>query len=95
MKHFVELFDFTPMEAIQAATAGVADLFMRPHELGRVLPGYYADLILVDGDPLEDIKVLQDHSRLNMILINGRIHKRDSASEKVAFGTSFQVQTEC
>jgi imidazolonepropionase-like amidohydrolase len=68
------------MEAIQAATTGVADLFMRPHELGRVLPGYYADLILVDGDPLEDIKILQDHSKLNMILINGRIHKKDTAS---------------
>jgi hypothetical protein len=84
IKHFVELFDYTPMEAVQAATTGVADLFMRPHELGRVLPGYYADLILVDGDPLEDIRILQDHQRLNMILINGRIHKKDSASQKVA-----------
>jgi imidazolonepropionase-like amidohydrolase len=31
-----------------------------PEELGKVLPGYYADVILVDGDPLEDIELLQE-----------------------------------
>jgi len=66
---------FTPMEAIIAATAGVAKLFMREHELGRIQEGYYGDCILVDGDPLEDIKVLQDHDKLNVIVINGRVHK--------------------
>ncbi|EPQ51833.1 hypothetical protein GLOTRDRAFT_132644 [Gloeophyllum trabeum ATCC 11539] len=70
-----QVLDFTPMEAIQAATTGVAELFMRSHELGKILPGYYADCILVDGNPLEDIAVLQDHDRLNVIVINGRVHK--------------------
>jgi hypothetical protein len=63
------------MEAIISATAGVAKLFMQEHELGKVQPGYYADMILVDGDPLDDITVFQDHSKLNVIMINGRIHK--------------------
>ena len=75
LEHFVKLLDFTSMESILAATAGVAKLFMRDDELGKVLPGYFADCILVDGNPLEDITVLQDHDKLNMILINGRIHK--------------------
>ncbi|KZT28207.1 isoaspartyl dipeptidase-like protein [Neolentinus lepideus HHB14362 ss-1] len=75
LEHFVELLGFTPMEAILAATTGVAELFMRAHELGKILPGYYADCILVDGNPLEDIRVLQDHNRLNVIVINGRVHK--------------------
>ncbi|KZO94834.1 hypothetical protein CALVIDRAFT_556067 [Calocera viscosa TUFC12733] len=75
LEHFVNLFDFTPMEALLAATAGVGDLFMRPHELGKVLPGYYADLILVDGNPLDDVRILQEHDRLHYILINGRVHK--------------------
>lgn len=75
LEHFVKLLDFTPMEALVAATAGVAKLFMREDELGKVLPGYYADCILVDGNPLEDITILQDHDRLNLIMINGRIHK--------------------
>lgn len=75
LEHFVKLLGFTPMEAILAATAGVAKLFMREDELGKVLPGYFADCILVDGNPLDDISVLQDHEKLNVIIINGRIHK--------------------
>ncbi|KAI1615973.1 putative fumarylacetoacetate hydrolase [Exophiala viscosa] len=75
LEHFVKLLGFTPMESIIAATAGVAKLFMREDELGKILPGYYADCILVDGSPLDDITVLQQHDKLNMIIINGRIHK--------------------
>ena len=48
---------------------------MRGGDLGRIQAGYYADCVLVDGDPLQDITVLQDHSRLSIILINGRVHK--------------------
>jgi len=43
--------------------SGVAKLFMREDELGVVKEGYFADLILVDGNPLEDITVLQEHVR--------------------------------
>ncbi|KAJ5610235.1 5-carboxymethyl-2-hydroxymuconate isomerase [Penicillium lagena] len=75
MEHFVKLFDFTPMESIVAATAGVAKLFMQEDELGKILPQYYADCILVNGDPLKDISILQDHDKLDVIMINGRIHK--------------------
>ena len=75
LEHFVKLLDFTPMEAIVAATTGVAKLFMRENDLGRIQEGYYADCILVDGNPLEDITVLQDHDKLNVIVINGRVHK--------------------
>lgn len=72
------------METIIAATAGVAKMFMQEHELGKIQPGYYADCILVDGNPLRDISILQDHDRLNVIMINGRIHKaspRDFAQQ--------------
>lgn len=48
---------------------------LRPHELGKVQPGYLADLILVDGDPLADITVLQDHSKINYIMKDGRFHQ--------------------
>lgn len=78
LEHFVKLLDFTPMESIVAATAGVAKLFMQEDELGKIAPGYYADCILVDGDPLRNIAVLQDHDKLNVIMINGRIHKASS-----------------
>lgn len=73
--HFEKLLGFTAHEAIIACTYGVAKLFMRSHEMGQLKPGNYADCILVDGNPLEDLKVLQDHDRLNVIMINGRVHK--------------------
>ncbi|UPL02216.1 hypothetical protein LCI18_013150 [Fusarium solani-melongenae] len=75
LEHFVKMLGFTPHESIIAATAGVAALMMRGHELGKIQPGYYADCILVDGDPLQDISILQDHDKLNIIIVNGRVHK--------------------
>lgn len=71
----MNLLGFTPHEALIASTAGVAALHMRGHELGKIKPGYYADCILIDGNPLDDITVLQDHDKLNVICINGRVHK--------------------
>ena len=41
-------------------------------EIGVVAPGAYADLLVVDGDPLADITVLQDRSRLRHVLKGGR-----------------------
>ncbi|MER7558955.1 amidohydrolase family protein [Nocardioides sp. NPDC126508] len=76
LQHFVELLDFTPMEAILAATAQGGEIMLRPDELGKVQPGYLADLILVDGDPLADITILQDHDRLHYIMKDGRFHKQ-------------------
>ncbi|PTB38779.1 uncharacterized protein TrAFT101_006808 [Trichoderma asperellum] len=76
--HFHKLLDMTIHESIIAATAGVGALMGRPHELGKIRPGYYADLILVDGDPIQDIEILQNHDKLNVIMINGRIHKAGS-----------------
>ena len=51
LQHFVERLGYTPMEAIHAATVLGGMIFQRPDELGRVAPGYLADLLLVDGDP--------------------------------------------
>ncbi|KAF9221134.1 dipeptidase [Gyrodon lividus] len=73
---FVNLLGFTPMEAILSATALGGEIMMHPHELGKVQPGYYADLILIDGNPLEDISVLTPiNGKLDVIVINGQIHK--------------------
>lgn len=86
--HFQDLLGFTSHESIISATAGVAKLFMREHELGKILPSYYADCILVDGNPLEDIAVLQDHGKLDVIIINGRVHKigKKDGAGRVAAG---------
>jgi imidazolonepropionase-like amidohydrolase len=75
LQHFVELLGFTPMEAIISATAWGGEIMLRPDELGKVQPGYLADLLLVDGDPLADITLLQDHDRLHCIMKDGQFHK--------------------
>jgi imidazolonepropionase-like amidohydrolase len=71
------------MEAILAATALGGEIMQRPDELGKVQPGYLADLILIDGDPLADITVLQDQQRLNYIMKDGRFHKEASEAPAV------------
>lgn len=53
----------------------MAKLFMRSHEMGQIKEGNYADCLIVDGNPLENIRMLQDHDLLNVIIINGRVHK--------------------
>ncbi len=75
LQHFVELLDFTPMETIRSATVLGGEILQRPDELGRVAPGYLADLLLVNGDPSSDITVLQDHDNLVGIMKDGKWHK--------------------
>jgi imidazolonepropionase-like amidohydrolase len=53
----------TPAEAIATATTTAAALLGHEKELGAVAPGYYADIVAVEGDPLADIHVLTQHVR--------------------------------
>ncbi|KAI1212602.1 composite domain of metallo-dependent hydrolase [Annulohypoxylon truncatum] len=75
LAHFVNLFGYTPKESLIAATALGGEIMGYPESLGKVLPGYYADVILVDGNPMENIEILQDTSKLHTIVINGHVHK--------------------
>ena len=45
----------------------------RSHELGSVRQGYLADLLVVDGDPLADITILQDPTRLLAVMKGGTL----------------------
>ena len=46
-----------------------------PGELGVIRAGAIADLLLVDGDPLADVAILQDRARLRAIMKDGVFHK--------------------
>lgn len=72
---FVEWFGYTPHETIQAATRIGGELMDMGHELGLVKEGYLADLLLVEGDPTENISVLANRENLKVIVANGRLHK--------------------
>jgi imidazolonepropionase-like amidohydrolase len=73
---FVEDLGFTPMEAICAATRDAAYLMQMEGELGTLEPGRLADLLVVDGDPLADITVLQRKDRLAVVMKDGEIQAR-------------------
>jgi imidazolonepropionase-like amidohydrolase len=76
---FVDILGFSPMETLLAATRHGGELMGKPGELGVIAPGALADLVLVDGDPLADIAVLQDRTRLRMIMKDGVLHKTPGA----------------
>ena len=78
---FVEMLGFSPMEAIQAATKYGGQIMGMSDELGMVKEGYLADMILVDGDPLADVRILQDKNRLLAIMKDGKFHKAPRADE--------------
>lgn len=75
LEYFVDMIGFSPMEALQAATKYGGQIMEMGDELGMIKEGYLADLLLVDGDPLMDVRVLQDKSRLVAIMKDGKFHK--------------------
>jgi imidazolonepropionase-like amidohydrolase len=72
------------MEAIVAATRWGGEIMMKPGELGVIKQGAFADLLLVDGDPSSDIKILQDPGRLLAIMKDGHFHKQPSVRGQAA-----------
>jgi imidazolonepropionase-like amidohydrolase len=61
----------TPMQALQAATGWAAECIGSERDLGTVEKGKLADLIIVDGDPLADVTVLQNLERIALVLKGG------------------------
>jgi imidazolonepropionase-like amidohydrolase len=72
---FVKILGYSPMETLVAATKLGGEIMGLPGELGVVKAGALADLLLVDGDPLADIAILQDRDALRMIMKDGALHK--------------------
>jgi imidazolonepropionase-like amidohydrolase len=63
------------MEAIVAATRLGGEIMLQGDELGQVKEGFLADLLLVDGDPLANLAILLDRSKLLGIMKDGVFHK--------------------
>lgn len=65
-------FGMTPLQALQAATINAATLLKRENNLGAIREGYFADIVAVDGNPLEDISVTED---VAFVMKDGVIYK--------------------
>jgi imidazolonepropionase-like amidohydrolase len=65
----------TPMQAIVATTRSAAECARIAHLTGSLEVGKRADLLAVDGDPLADVSILQDASKLAVIMRDGQTFK--------------------
>lgn len=71
LSFFVNYVGFSPLEVLTCATKNGAKILGRLDEIGTVEAGKLADLLIVDGDPLADIRILEDRSRFIAVLQGG------------------------
>jgi imidazolonepropionase-like amidohydrolase len=72
-------FGMTPMQAIQAATSRAAELLQMKDAIGVIKPGASADVVAVSGNPIADIKVLED---VGFVMKDGKVFKNEIAAKK-------------
>jgi imidazolonepropionase-like amidohydrolase len=82
--HFVEM-GFTPLEALQSATTINAELLRLEKSIGVLEPGFEADLVAVERNPLENVTTLQDPL---LVISNGRV-----ALDRLNFGKEAKQPT--
>ena len=75
----------SPLAAVQAATVNSADLLGWSDKVGSVEPGKWADLVAVDGDPLHDVRVLEN---IKFVMKGGQIYRNDYVKEVLKSGDS-------
>jgi imidazolonepropionase-like amidohydrolase len=72
---FVDLFGMSPFETLLAATRDGGAAADPDGMVGTLEEGKYADMVIVDGNPLADIAVLQDHSRISAVIKDGVVYR--------------------
>jgi imidazolonepropionase-like amidohydrolase len=71
---FMVKYGMTPMQAIQSATSNAADLLGKSELFGSLKPGKYADIIAVSGNPLDDVRLLEN---VRFVMKEGKIYKQE------------------
>jgi len=75
---FMVKYGMTPIQAIQSATVNAADLIGHSELFGSITPGKSADIIAVHGDPLADIRTLEN---VAFVMKEGTVYKTDGRSQ--------------
>ncbi|TAG26623.1 MAG: amidohydrolase family protein, partial [Burkholderiales bacterium] len=76
LEYFVKYVGMSNMEALLSATAWGGPMMKMSKQLGKIQEGYLADILLIDGDPLTDITVLQDKKRILSVMKDGHFHRK-------------------
>jgi imidazolonepropionase-like amidohydrolase len=92
LEHYVKYLGFSPAEALRCTTAGNTLLLKEDGNIGRLEPGCLADLVAVDGNPLQDIAILQDRSRFKAIFKSGELVKLSINENARRLGSEFSYQ---
>jgi imidazolonepropionase-like amidohydrolase len=71
---YVNQMGMTPLAALQSATINAADLMGWSAKVGSIEPGHWADLIAVEKNPLDDVRVLQ---HVNFVMKSGVVYKNE------------------
>lgn len=80
IKHFVDYYGYTPEQALQCATRNGGLMFYGDGSLGTIKQGSYADILLVNGNPLHDLNLIVNAENLLLIMKGGHIHKDTTAT---------------
>jgi imidazolonepropionase-like amidohydrolase len=83
--YFVKYFGYTPAEALKCATWNGGQMMAKAGDagpIGKIEECYLADLVLVDGDPVADLTLLNDTNRLTVIMKEGSLHKDQSSPQQ-------------
>tara|TARA_B100001057_G_scaffold150016_1_gene149978 strand:- start:3917 stop:5203 length:1287 start_codon:yes stop_codon:yes gene_type:complete len=75
LEHYVNLFGFSNAEALHCATSLGGEAMGNDGLLGTLEEGKLADLVIIDGNPLEDITILQDHKKIKAVMKDGLIYQ--------------------
>ena len=67
-------FGMTPMQAIQSATSRASELLDMKGRIGVIAPGAYADVIALSGDPLSNVKILEN---VGFVMKDGKVFKNE------------------
>jgi imidazolonepropionase-like amidohydrolase len=89
---YVKYFGFTPAEAIRAATVNNASFSRHAGKVGVLEKGRLADILVVDGDPLADVKILQDKARIRDIFLDGEAIDRTPNTKARRLRSEFSYQ---
>lgn len=74
-------YGMTPMQVLQSATVTGAALLRKPKDLGQIAPGFYADIVAVDSDPLADIRAIEKPA---FVMKQGAVYRGNAGACGVA-----------